>query len=653
MTKEQKLEFSRDWIKKLDSQYTTINKDRQEAIKFCNGDPSIVTVIKGRSQLVTTDMQDAIDAAMPDILEVIAGTDEPLKLDPVGKEDVEPTKKLQILSNVMIRRKNKWFRLCSDFLDDSMKLKIGFFKYRWVKEEKNTEKEYEGIEDFEIQNKLQISGTSILSDEITKDGIRKTIINYRIVDEYVKIDGVPSERLRFPIDTRSFDNPAFVVEEIRLYEHEFKQLYSNEAFNKVKEVIDSFESDSDTVTKERYKDVGGLNYLYDKDTGQYKAYECYFPDKDTGVPWIFVFSGEEVLVDEKNKYKKPPYRGGSPFLLAHRLIGQGYLDRLKEIQRQRTDYKRMIFDWIRMGLFRRYFLNVQSNINMDDYLNHNASNAVIRSEGPINAGDLVPEERAQLLPEVFNFWETMNIEKDYHIPTPRSYSGINPEVLNKTFRGQAQQIGQASKKLLMMIRAYMEDVFGPLFQDVLDCIGIFMQKKTSIRYLNEDYEITPDNIIGNFDIIVNIGLGVHDKDAMTSKLQQLIGLSLQQTDIITPQNRHYMMQELVKVMGFLNTTDFVTDPNMKMAIMQLIQGIMIHLNGMQEAGVKLPDTEILLQLIAQAAQAIGLPMGNEQNQGGANTEGTFPGQNTAAIQEQPMQTREPVLTPDGGGEFFG
>jgi len=72
MTKNDRLKFCLKWIEKLNGQYSDLDNDRAEAIRFCNGDPTIVEVVKGRSQVVTTDMQDAIDIAKPDILENIA-----------------------------------------------------------------------------------------------------------------------------------------------------------------------------------------------------------------------------------------------------------------------------------------------------------------------------------------------------------------------------------------------------------------------------------------------------------------------------------------------------------------------------------------------------------------------------------------------------
>ena len=89
---DKRLEKVKDWQKRLDSQYAKIAEKRKESQKFLEADPDIVDVLEGRSKVTTNDMQDAIDMAMPEILETIAGIDEPLKLDPDEAKWVEPVR---------------------------------------------------------------------------------------------------------------------------------------------------------------------------------------------------------------------------------------------------------------------------------------------------------------------------------------------------------------------------------------------------------------------------------------------------------------------------------------------------------------------------------------------------------------------------------
>jgi len=650
MTQEERLTYCKLWITRLNGQWSSLDTDRTDALRFCNGDPTIVKLITGRSQVVTHDMQDAIDSAKPDILETLAGTDEPLKLDPTGAEDVEPVKKLQILANIQVKRKNPWFRRCADFLDDSMKLKFGCFKYQWIEKTKAIEKIYEDANDIEIKERV-MSGATIIKDEMV-DGKRRTTLSTETYDEYVEITTPPTERVKFPIDCRGFSTAPFVWEEVRLYEEEFRTLYGKDVLDKVKDIQENLSRpEVDSIQQERFKDVGGVKFIYDGDTGKYKAHECYFHEPDENRAWLFVFSGDEVILDEYNKYDRPPYEGGSPFLVAHRLLSLGYFDYLKEIQKERTFFKRQIFDNVTQANYRRYFGDPE-RLNMDDFLNNNATNALIRVDGDPSKV-VMAEQKAPIPAEVLDFWELMNVEKDYHLPTPRSFTGVDPKKAQRTWRGQAQQTNLAQKKLLMMIRGYMEDVFSPLFNDVIDCILKFMKKKVSVRYLNEDYNINPDNIIGKFDLVVNVGLGSHDKNDMVMKLQQLIGLSakLMETGVVTPQNLHYMTQELVKAMGFLNTTDFVTDPKLKEAIVKFIMMVSQMLHKMSMVPELQADVAQiapqLYQEISEISMALGMPMGKQKGQG------TLPGENVAPQAEVPGQALTEVMAIDGAGRGNG
>jgi hypothetical protein len=655
-TKADRLEHCKEWQKLLDKQYSALRDQRKDALAHLEGKESIVAVLENRSKVTTTDMQDAINKAKPDILETIAGIDEPMKLDPDQGKWVEQVKKLQVLGNVMIRRKNKWFRICNDFLDDSMSLKFGCIKYRWLEEVKETVKTYDDLEEPEFQALLQKEGASLESDEPAGEGKphRTTKIKYRMEDEYVRLDAVPAERIKFPLDTKDFADAPMVIEDVVLYEHEYIKLYGQKFFDKVKEIKEALDKEKpDPIFTERFKHLGQLDHFYDKNNNKYKAYECYFWEE--GKPWVMTWVGDEVAVDEENKYGKAPYRGGSAFLVAHALLGKDYMNYIGKLQEERTYLKRQIVDIISQNNFRRYFADIEgAGMNIDDYENNSAMNALIRCTAP-PANFIMEEKKMPLSSDVLNFWEMLNVEKDEHLPTPRAYTGIEGGRDERTYRGKQLKVNQASKQILMMMRAYMEEVFGPLFQDILDCLAKFMKKKTVVRYLDEDYDIDPEDVICKYALIVNVGLGSHDKQDLIVKLQQLIGLGMKemQTGIITAQNLYYMNSELVKAMGFLNTTDFVTDPQIKQLIVTLIQ----EMSALFQVLAGNPQTKEMVEKIVpgfmQTSQKILSMLGimPKEGQGGENAQGTQPGELPAEIPEQSMNPMNPQERTSGGGYF--
>jgi hypothetical protein len=655
-TKSQRLEYCQLWQKKLESQYRELKDKRTQALKYLEADPSIVTTVEDRSEVTTTDMQDAIDTVKPDMLEAIAGVDEPLKLDPDSAKDVEPAKKLQAWGNRIIKRKNPWWRLCNDFLDDSMVLQFGCIKYRWVEEKVITRKTFEGWTDIEKQQMTGDSGWEVESDAPEdKDKKRSTVIAKTEIDEYVAFEGVPSERVRFPLDTKSFARCPMVIEEVRLHEHEYRELYGDGAFEKVKDIHEAWDSHKrDSSFEERFKhvaSVGGIQHVYDSLSGKYKAYECYFWEGKTA--WMHTWVADITLKDEENKYGRPPYEGASPFLVAHSLIGKGYYDRMKQLIEERTILKRQMTDIITQNAYRRMFIDVESSgMNIDDYENNSATNALVRFGAPPSEF-VMPEPKPPLTGDYLQMWEVLAREKDEHLPTPRAYSGIEGAREKETYRGRQLKVAQASKKVSSMMRSYMEEAFIPLFQDMLDCFAKFAKQPSSFRYLGQDYELNPLDIVCKFSLIVNIGLGSHDKQDLVVKLQQLIGLADRhvQLGFITPQNMYYMYSELVRAMGFLNTMDFVTDPAINQVVMKFVQMVMAVV---EHFGQVSPEISQAFAPIARAAQQVMSALGQMPEgggKGGENTKGTQPGETPAAIPKQRANPMEEQTQISGGGFF--
>jgi hypothetical protein len=63
-----------------------IAEDRKNAMRDYMGQP-LGNEIDGRSQVVSTDVQDVVESVMPDIIRIFTASDEAVKFDPVGPED--------------------------------------------------------------------------------------------------------------------------------------------------------------------------------------------------------------------------------------------------------------------------------------------------------------------------------------------------------------------------------------------------------------------------------------------------------------------------------------------------------------------------------------------------------------------------------------
>lgn len=652
--KEDKVGFCLDWIKRIQNDMSTLESNRQDALNYFHA-KELGNEIKGRSQVVTSVLSDTINWVMPSMLKLFAGGDDVTTLSPRGPEDVEGVANLNELVNYQLKVKNKWFIVFHDWLQEACLMKVGVVKYQWNKDTRRVKKVYEDLTDAEYlakiteisrSNNMEVETHSeVLIQEESFDPMTLTKIPaikshnltviYTIEEESPLIEAVPVEEVGFPLNTRDIESCRFFYHRVRLDGWEVKKKYGEKTFKKIEDLKNGEGTDvSDVITQQRYQDLGGTAFLYDKNDDKYTLYECFYPDKDTGEPRIIVICGTEIAKDEENFYGKPTFRIITPFKLAHRVTGQSFFDILKQLHDIDTQLLRQTLDNIYFTNNGRYIVD-DTRVEIDDFLNNNIPGGVIRGD-PTAVQALVPPT---LQPWAFSLAERIKKDTEYRSGVPRAWAGIGTS-LNKTFRGQAQQVSQASQRIEMMASLIAEMGVAPLIKDIVDMNIMFLKKKTAIRTVNNWVEINPDNIACQYDITVNVGIGVTSKDQIVAQMQQLLGIygqiSKSGVPVVTAQNVYKAMKELVKAMGFRNTNDFVTDPKQIETVTNLVKLVMMRL---QQNGIQDPE-------LMQAIQAVMALQG-----GGQADTGTFPGQNTPEMPTVEAQPMNPSMTPDGGGYF--
>src|SRR6185503_20251849 len=72
------------------SNASKLSGERADAMAYYNGDVSKdMPSAPGRSSAVSNDVMDTIEGILPQLMEIFAGTDEVVKFEPVGPDDVK------------------------------------------------------------------------------------------------------------------------------------------------------------------------------------------------------------------------------------------------------------------------------------------------------------------------------------------------------------------------------------------------------------------------------------------------------------------------------------------------------------------------------------------------------------------------------------
>ena len=663
-----KLKFCLDWIDKIGKGHKELNTHYEESLQYYKAEELKLGEEKGLSKTVTTTVSDAVNWAMPIMLEIFATNEEVAYIKPRGGEDNKKAEKLSALINYQTRVRNPWFLICHDWIQDAFLAKIGWVKYQWFEETKIIEKKFQGLTIDELNAKISVPHVAVIerTDRIVKEGTINEMgmqippvmeydvtLEYTMEDEYPLIEAIARQNIGFCTDIKSIADSPFMYHRIKMDKWAFKRKYGSKVFDKIEKLKKEYDDSANDkgVETELLKDVGGKSFFYDDKEKEYFVYETFYPDPDTGVQWITKICADEIIYDAKNEYDRPPFEAIGAFRLAHRLVALDFLDMLKKFQELSTAILRNLLNNIYMNNQGRYLVDGSGRVNLDDFKNNNVPGGYIRVKGGDLSNAVQPLIPPMLQPWAFELYERVERIIEYRSGIPRSYKGVDVGTLNKTFRGQSQQIFQASQIIKMMSKLIAEMGFAPLIQDIIDCNVKFLKKKTVVRVLNEDVEIDPSDIILKADVIVNVGIGTNNKDMVVAQMQQILGIYKiiyeAGIPVVTAQNIYEALIELVKAMGIKDTTRFATDPKFVEAVQKLVMNLMQFAPQLQAMGIQIPPE---IQGSMQNLMANMGMMGRNKKPEGEPKNIERPSAPINPVNS--ANARQPTLTGDGNG-FFG
>src|SRR6056300_1218190 len=145
-----------------------LSAERAEAINYYLGEP-FGNEIEGRSQVVSYDVQDTVESALPQLLKVFVSGDEVVRFEPKNPEDVESADQETDYVNHVVMEKNNGFELMYVWFKDALLSKNGYVKAYYEEEEEIEEEEYEGLTDQQLDMLAQDDNIEILEHESYPD----------------------------------------------------------------------------------------------------------------------------------------------------------------------------------------------------------------------------------------------------------------------------------------------------------------------------------------------------------------------------------------------------------------------------------------------------------------------------------------------------
>lgn len=605
-------------------------------------------ILSKTSDLVSTDVADTIEWALPSLMKVFTGSDEVITIAGVTEEDDTKAETMQELLVYQLQRQNNFFTVLYNWMKDSLIVGMGIIKCYWERTEGYTTET--AVLNNEALQALTQTGVTI-EDIQGPDQFGDFTVTYQLPyyrKNAPKLENILVSEFLYSPDAKSLEEANFVAHKRKvtmsyLREREAQGVYAN---------IDDIRVNGNYngMNVDQVEQVIGDNYVdinKDEQTARQEVviYECYtkIDINNDGIleDMIITICGDTIIRMEQNYMGRHPFFAISPTKDPHRIwVKRSYAELIGELQDLKVALTRQIMQNVALTNDPKMLLD-ESAINIDDFVQ---GRKVIRMKAGHSMNEVaMPMNITPLAPQTFQFLEWIEGQKENRTGITRYNQGLDANSLNKTATGISAILGQSAQRLELVARMFAETGLSELFRFMVSLNQKFIDQQTVIRLTNKELKISPEDLDGSFDLIVNAGISIATKESTIMATQTLLTALMQANAggymVSTPENIYNLFKKWIESIGFKNYGDYITDPNVtqqRMVMeMQLKQQVLSQLppDALQyyaQFGILPP--QYLLQLPPELQVLFGgagnEPDGNQQfNSTGQPGGGGFGGPN--------------------------
>ena len=392
-------------------------------------------ILSKTSDLVSTDVADTIEWALPSLMKVFTGSDEVITIAGVTEEDDTKAETMQELLVYQLQRQNKFFPILYNWMKDALITGMGIVKCYWERTEGFTAEQ--AVLNNESLQALIETGVNV-TDIQGPDAFGDFTVTYQspyYVKNAPKIENILISEFIYSPDAKSLEEANFVAHKRKvtmsyLREREAQGVYAN---------IDAIKPDSGySVVTDPVQDVIGDNYndiIGDEQKARQEVtiYECYtkIDVNNDGIleDMIITICGDTIIRMEQNYMGRHPFFAISPTKDPHRIwVKRSYAELIGELQDLKVALTRQIMQNVALTNDPKMLLD-ETAINIDDFVQ---GRKVIRMKAGHSLHEVaMPMNISPLSPQTFTFLEWIEGQKENRTGITRYNQGLDANSLNK------------------------------------------------------------------------------------------------------------------------------------------------------------------------------------------------------------------------------
>jgi hypothetical protein len=544
--------------------------------------------VEGKSQIVTGEVAEAIDGALPSLVRIFTGSDNIVVFEPQGPKDEASAKQATDYCNWVFNRDNEGVSILHDWFKDALLQKNGILKAYWEDKEDITKERYFDLSNDELAMLMSDESMEIVEQDTTEFPIfdpmgqpvidpmgmpvmgatHNVVVQQKKKSGKVTIENVPPEEFLISKKARTIADSPFVAHRQMLTRSTLIAM----GFNK-KQIEGLQMGDALAYTPERVARFSAGEQPYQVQTDdpsmqEIEVFECYVKTDIDGkgiASLVQVFyASNEILEDAKGKemieeVDYVPFHSICPIPIPHKFFGNSLADRTVDLQLIKTTITRQMLDNLYLTNNARV-VAVEGQANLDDLLTSTAG-GVIRVKSPNAVSQLVVQNVASQAFPMLQYLDTIQSKRT---GVSDASQGLDPSVLQNVTAAAVASMQQAGAgKIELMARIFAETGVKSLFKGILHLLCKYQDKARLVRMRGEFVEFDPRTWANQYDVSINVGLGAGNRQeqmAMLSmvlaKQEQLIGQYGPANPYVSPAQYRGTLGRMVEIAGFKDSAEF-------------------------------------------------------------------------------------------------
>ena len=559
--------------------------------------------VEGRSTIVTGEVAEAVDGALPQLVRIFTQSDDVVRFEPKAPGDEEKAKQATEYCNWVLNNDNAGPIIFHDWFKDALLQKNGIVKVWWEDQTSVTKEKYENLSEEELTLLLADGQYEVVEQEQMEIGQAPVpptpeqmqmamqtgvppvpqmmpVYSYNVTVKkinkkgQVRVENVPPEEFLVSKKTRRLADTPFCAHRRLVTRSELI------AMGFKKKQVNGLPTYSDLeYTPERVSRYTNGEQpddpSLDPSMEEIECYECYIRvdfdgDGIAELRKVF-FAGKEILENEETDYI--PFCSVCPIPMPHKFFGHSLADRTMDLQLIKSTITRQILDNLYLSNNARMAV-VDGQVNLDDMLTVTAG-GIVRVKNPQAITPLVVPQVAN---QAFPMLGYMDEIQQKRTGVTQSSQGLDPNILQNTTATAIAMVQNAgAAKVELIARLFAETGVKDLFKNVLHLVCKYQDKERIIRLRGKFVTVDPREWDSQYDLSINVGLGTGNREqqmAMTAavlqKQEQILGTMGMANPFVSPAQYRNTLGRFIESAGFKDTNEFFREitPEIEQQLLQ-------------------------------------------------------------------------------------